>query len=81
VNYHTGAQVVVSATPLTIGAVAKHFGVSAWKIRRLFEAGILPEPGRVGSYRVIAPEALPEIEDALRRRGYLPNQGGPSNAA
>jgi hypothetical protein len=80
VNSFTGAKAVTS-TPLTIGAVARHFGVSAWKIRRLFESGILAEPARVGAYRVIPPEQLPEIEAALRACGYLPPEGGPADAA
>jgi DNA-binding transcriptional MerR regulator len=65
--------------PFTIGQVARRFRVSAWKVRRLFERGLLPEPARVGAYRVIPPDDLPKIEAALRRAGYLP-EGGPHAA-
>jgi hypothetical protein len=61
-------------TPLTIGAVANHFGCRPWQVRRLFERGILPAAERVGVYRVINPAELPVIEAALRECGYLPSQ-------
>jgi hypothetical protein len=59
---------------LTIGAVARHFGCQSWQVRRLFESGKLPEPPRVGAYRVISPEDLPRVEAALRAVGYLPRE-------
>jgi DNA-binding transcriptional MerR regulator len=55
---------------LTIGAVAEHFGVLAWQVRRLFERGILPPAARVG-HRVVDQTGLPKIETALRQAGYL----------
>lgn len=55
----------------TVGDLAKHFELPAWKVRRIFERRILPEPERVGAYRVIQACDLPAIEDALRRVGYL----------
>jgi hypothetical protein len=70
----------VKTPPLTIGAIAKHFGLSTWKVRRLFERRILPEPSRVGAYRVVAAADLPRIEAALRGCGYLPPEGGPNAA-
>ena len=57
--------------PWPLGAVGKHFGVSQRQVCRLFERGILPEPARVGAYRVVDPDDLPAIEAALRRAGYL----------
>jgi DNA-binding transcriptional MerR regulator len=59
---------------LTIGAVAKHFGVSPWQVRRLFERGMLPPAARVGAYRVVEAADLPNIEESLRKAGYLPRQ-------
>jgi DNA-binding transcriptional MerR regulator len=70
----------MSQVPLTIGQIAKRFGCPPWAVRRLFERGLLPEPPRVGAYRVVAPEKLPQVETALREAGYLP-EGGPSHAA
>jgi hypothetical protein len=32
----------------------------------------VPEPARVGAYRVFSPDELPTIEAALRAAGYLP---------
>jgi hypothetical protein len=58
--------------PLTIGQVARRFGVAAWKVRRLYESGRLQEPSRVGAYRVVGADELPAIEAALREAGYLP---------
>jgi hypothetical protein len=66
----------VSALPLTIGAVAKANGVAPWQVRRLFERGILPEPPRMGCYRVLLPEDLPRVREALRQAGYLPKEQG-----
>jgi hypothetical protein len=57
---------------LTIGDVAKHFGCEAWKVRRVYERGLLPPAARVGAYRVIFPAELPLVEAALRKLGYLP---------
>ena len=63
----------------TLGDVAKHFNVPTWTVRRIFERRLLPEPGRLGAYRVVSAEDLPKIEAALRRAGYLP--GGGDHAA
>jgi DNA-binding transcriptional MerR regulator len=60
--------------PLTIGAVAQRVGCRPWQIRRLFERGLLPEPPRVGAYRVVPVADLPKIIDALREAGYLPKE-------
>jgi hypothetical protein len=62
------------SNPLTIGQVAKRFGCRPWQVRRLFESGKLPEPPRVGCYRVFFVEQLPEIEAALRAAGYWPKE-------
>jgi hypothetical protein len=59
--------------PLTTAKAAQHFGVQTWQVRRIYEAGLLPPPDRAGAYRLIKPAELPALEEALRRRGYLPN--------
>ncbi len=56
----------------TTGALAKHFGVAVWQFLQLIRRGFLPEPGRVGIYRVWFEADLPRIEAALRAAGYLP---------
>ena len=48
-------------------------GVDTWRIRRLFEAGVLPEPPRFAGKRAIPRETIPAIVDALRARGWLPS--------
>jgi hypothetical protein len=71
---------------LTLGAVAKHYGIPLWKVRRVFERRLLPEPGRIGHYRVVASENLPELDRvrpqparALPPRGPAPvPPGSPS---
>jgi DNA-binding transcriptional MerR regulator len=60
--------------PLTIGAVAAHFGCEAWQVRRVITRGMIPEPPRVGAYRVFYPDDLPKVEVALRAAGYLPGE-------
>jgi DNA-binding transcriptional MerR regulator len=62
----------MSVPPLPLGSVAKRFGVTQRQVRRLFERGLLPEPGRVGAYRVVPVDDLPQVEEALRRAGYIP---------
>jgi hypothetical protein len=50
-----------TSPPMTLGVAASRLGCRPWQIRRLFERGILPEPGRVGAYRVIPERDLPTI--------------------
>jgi DNA-binding transcriptional MerR regulator len=57
---------------LTVGDVARHFGVPTWKVRRLYERGLLPPPVRAGLYRLVSADGLVEVEAALKRAGYLP---------
>ncbi len=52
--------------------VAKLLSVDSWKVRRLFEDGTLPEPGRIGNQRAIPREMIQQITVALQRRGYMP---------
>ncbi len=61
-----------TAKVFTVGTLGRRFGVPAWQVRRLFERQLLPEPARVGAYRVVAEEDLPAVEAALRAAGYLP---------
>ena len=51
--------------------------VEAWRVRRLFEAGALPEPERFAGKRVIPRRMIPTILDALRARGWLPGAEAP----
>ena len=60
--------------PLTLGDVARRHGIPAWMVRRVFERGLLPEPARLGPWRVVYPPQLPALEDALRAAGYLPRE-------
>lgn len=59
---------------LSLGPVAQRFGVKVWQVRRLFLRNLVPEPGRIGPYRVIPEQDLPLIEQALRKAGYLPGE-------
>ena len=65
---------MTTSSLLTLGPVARLYGCPTWKVRRLFERGLLPPAARVGLYRVVALEDLPTVEEALREAGYL--QGG-----
>ena len=58
-------------TTFTSGDLSKHFGVPVWQIVRVVQRGFLPEPARIGSYRVWTEADLPAIEQALRAAGYL----------
>jgi hypothetical protein len=57
--------------PLTIGKTARALGVDEWRVRRVFERKFLPEPPRVGPYRVILPCELGAVADALVASGLV----------
>lgn len=63
---------------LTTREVADVLGTDTWRVQRLFEGGHLPEPPRFAGRRVITPDLLPGIVDALRARGWLPAEQGAS---
>lgn len=52
--------------------LADLLGTREWRVRRLFEDGTLPEPGRFAGKRAIPRELIPGIVDRLRDRGWLP---------
>lgn len=45
--------------------------VKEWQIRRLFLDGDLPEPPRIGTFRIVAGSGIPTLIEALRRHGWL----------
>jgi DNA-binding transcriptional MerR regulator len=57
---------------LTVGDVARFYGLEAWQVRKLWERRLLPPAKRIGMYRVFTEADLPQIENALRKIGYLP---------
>jgi DNA-binding transcriptional MerR regulator len=61
-------------TIYTLGAVAERYGLQVWRVRRLYERGLLPPAERVGTNRVLRESDLPKVEQALRSAGYLPAQ-------
>ena len=63
---------VQSPPYLTTGELGDAVGVQAWRIARLFELGVLPDPPRSGGRRLIPKSTVPAIVDALRDRGWLP---------
>lgn len=56
----------------TTGEIAELFGVEPWKVRRLYELGLLPDPPRAGQYRMIPEGDLPQVRAELSARGWLP---------
>jgi hypothetical protein len=60
-------------TQFTTAELAKLLGTQTWRVRRLFEAGDLPEPPRLARARVIPGDMLPAVIDALRARDWLPD--------
>jgi hypothetical protein len=61
----------IAEVPLTIGKAACALGVEQWKVRRLYQRGILEEPPRVGPYRVLMPSELGQVADALFTAGLV----------
>jgi len=66
---------------MSLGEVARHFGVDRWRVRRLFERGLLPEGPRVAGCRVFLPEDLEEIGEALTKANYLRPEPAGTGAA
>ena len=66
---------------LTLGQVAKRFGVADWMLRETIKRGYLPEPPRLGAFRVFAEGDLAKVEAALRSAGYLKDMQAPNGAA
>jgi hypothetical protein len=62
----------MQATIYSTRQVADLLGIETWRVRRLFESGTLPEPGRFAGKRAIPAALVPEIVDALRARLWLP---------
>lgn len=58
---------------LTTQEIADLLAVDLWRIQRLFESGILPEPERFGGRRAIPSTDIPLIIDSLRRKGWIAN--------
>jgi hypothetical protein len=56
---------------LSLGELADLLSVQSWRIARLFELEVLPEPERIAGRRMIPKEMIPQIVDALRARGWL----------
>jgi len=57
---------------LTTGGLADTLGTQGWRIARLFELGVLPDPPRVAGRRMIPKSMIPAVVDALRAREWLP---------
>ena len=67
-------QAVKSPPFLSTGDLGDTLGVQSWRIARLFELGVLPEPQRIGNRRLIPKSMVPRVVDALRERGWLPSE-------
>ena len=61
---------LTSRAYLSIGEVADLLNVQSWRIGRLFELGLLPEPERVAGRRMIPKSMVPKVIDALRAKGW-----------
>lgn len=59
----------------TTGDIARRRGCSQSQVVEVFKRGILPEPERVGPYRIISPEDEPKVVAALRQLGYIADEG------
>lgn len=62
---------------IALGDVAAAVGCESWRLRRLFERGVLPEPQRVGGYRVFQASEIPTIRLAAEKAGILADQRRP----
>jgi predicted site-specific integrase-resolvase len=60
------------ADKFTTREVAELLGVETSRIQRLFSDGTLPDCGRFAGKRTVPGTMVPQIVDALRARGWLP---------
>jgi hypothetical protein len=60
------------ANHLTVGDVAKLYGVAAWQVRRCVDRLDVEVP-RAGGWRLIPRELLGDVAAALRDCGWLPS--------
>jgi len=60
-------------TFLSTQQLADILGTDAWRVRRLYEDGTLPEPSRFAGKRCIPQSHIPAVCDAMRVRGWLPS--------
>ena len=58
----------------TSGELGDSLRVQGWRISRLYELGLLPEPPRCGGRRLIPKAHIPLIVELLRQRGWLPSE-------
>lgn len=61
---------------LTVGDVARPYGLPLWKVRNVVDSLDLDTP-RAGLYRLIPRDSLPLVLAELQRRGYI--DAGPSS--
>jgi hypothetical protein len=58
---------------LTMGEVAREIGrgCQSWQVARIFERGLLPAAMRIGRYRVVRADQVPEIRRVLEEARYI----------
>ncbi len=61
---------MLESSHLTVGDVAKMFGVPNWKVRRIVD-GLGADIPRAGQYRLVSRELLGLIAIELQDQGYL----------
>jgi len=66
---------------LLIGAVAAELNIESWRVRRLADRGLCPQPRRLGRYRVFSRSDIPAIREAADRAGYLNRADRPEAVA
>jgi hypothetical protein len=58
-------------TPLTLGQIANRLGCQLWHVQRVFDRGLVNEAPRVGRQRVVYPDQIPAVRQALTDAGFL----------
>jgi predicted DNA-binding transcriptional regulator AlpA len=66
---------------LTTTRLAARLGLHRKKLVRLIEAGVLPEPERLGTFRLWAPSEVPAIRARLIEAGVLGPEGAATSRA
>jgi hypothetical protein len=59
----------------TTGDICRQFGLMPWQILQAIKRGYLPEPQRIGQYRIWTDDELDDVRQALADAGYIPAEG------
>ncbi len=71
INEHAEGHKQMTQKIFSTAETARLLGTDPWRVRRLFELGVIDDVPRIGRHRVISATMLPLIIEALQKRNWL----------